>query len=275
MQLDCAGIMLDLSQPRLMGIVNVTPDSFFDGGLHNTTERAVHHAHELIEAGADIVDIGGESTRPGALPVSVQDELNRVIPVIEALRGCGAVVSVDTRKPEVMRAAIVAGAQMVNDVEAIQAEGALEIVAQSGVAVCLMHMAGQPHTMQLNTHDEDMVTTVENFLRQRTAALERAGVAHNRIVIDPGFGFGKNLTQNLQLLKHLPRIVRINFPVLVGMSRKSMLGLMTGRDVADRLAAGLAAHLYAVNLGAKIIRVHDVVACKDALTVWRIIEETV
>lgn len=275
MQLSCAGVMLDLTQPRIMGIVNVTPDSFSDGGLYHTVTAAVRHAHALIAAGADIVDIGGESTRPGAVPVDVAVELARVVPVIEAMRGCGAVVSVDTRKPEVMRAAIAAGAQMVNDVEALQSAGGLGVVAQSNVAVCLMHMAGQPQTMQDNTDDEHIVATVAGFLQMRIQALLSAGVARNRIVVDPGFGFGKNLTQNLQLLKHLHHIMALNYPVLVGMSRKAMLGLMTGRAVDSRLAAGLAAHLYAVTQGAHIVRVHDVAACKDALTVWKIIEDTV
>lgn len=273
MQLCCAEIQLDLSSPRIMGIVNVTPDSFSDGGHHHSVDAAVSHAHELIAAGADIVDIGGESTRPGAVLVSIDEELARVIPVISALRGCGAIVSVDTRKPEVMRAAIAAGAHMVNDVEALQAEGALEAVVQSNVAICLMHMPGNPQTMQALTQYEDVVATVADFLQSRVSLLLAAGVASERIVIDPGFGFGKNLAQNLQLLKHLDRIVALNYPVLVGMSRKSMLGLMTGKTVEHRLAAGLAAHLYAVNQGAHIIRVHDVVACKDALTVWKMIGE--
>ncbi|BBP01828.1 dihydropteroate synthase [Sulfuriferula nivalis] len=271
MRLQCADIQLDLSYPRIMGIVNVTPDSFSDGGRHATVDAAVAQAHELIDAGADIVDIGGESTRPGAESVSVDEELARVIPVIAALRGCGVVVSVDTRKPEVMCAAIAAGAHMVNDVEALQADGALEVVAQSNVALCLMHMPGNPKTMQALTDYDDVVVTVTDFLKSRIALLLATGIASDRVVIDPGFGFGKNLTQNLQLLKHLDRIVTLNYPVLVGMSRKSMLGLITGRSIEERLAAGLAAHLYAVKQGANIIRVHDVAACRDALTVWKMI----
>ncbi len=273
MQISCAELILDISQPRVMGIVNVTPDSFSDGGRHDTVDAAVRHAHELIAAGADIVDVGGESTRPGAAAVGVDEELSRVVPVIAALRGCGAVVSVDTRKPEVMRAAIRAGAHMVNDVEALQAPGALAVIAQSTVAVCLMHMPGNPQTMQAMTQYDDVVTTVVEFLQGRAAALQGAGIAQNRIILDPGFGFGKNLTQNLQLLKHLNRVIALHYPVLVGMSRKSMLGLMTGRDVDNRLAAGLAAHLYAVHQGAHLLRVHDVAACRDALTVWRMIED--
>lgn len=271
MQLHCAGRQLDLNYPRIMGIVNVTPDSFSDGGRHATLDKAIAHAHALIEAGADIVDIGGESTRPGADPVSVNEELARVIPVIAALRGCGAVVSIDTRKAEVMRAAIAAGAHMVNDVEALQAEGAVEVVAQSDVAICLMHMPGNPKTMQALTHYDDVVTTVTDFLQSRILLLLQSGVAKDRLVLDPGFGFGKDLSQNLQLLKHLGRVVALNYPVLVGMSRKSMLGLITGRAIEDRLAAGLAAHLYAVTQGANIIRVHDVAACRDALKVWKMI----
>ena len=273
MLLHCAELTLDMSQPRIMGIVNVTPDSFSDGGQYDTVDTAVHHAHQLIAAGADIVDVGGESTRPGAAPVGLDEELSRVIPVIAALRGCGAIVSVDTRKPEVMRAAIAAGAHMVNDVAALQVPGALEAIVQSDVAVCLMHMAGNPQTMQAMTNYDDVVMTVVGFLQGRAAALIDAGIAQNRIVLDPGFGFGKSLTHNLQLLKHLDCLIALNYPVLVGMSRKSMLGLMTGRDVDNRLAAGLAAHLCAIHKGAHIVRVHDVLASRDALTVWQMIEE--
>jgi dihydropteroate synthase len=274
MQLHCADIQLDLSVPRIMGVVNVTPDSFSDGGNYCAVDDAIRHAHELIESGADIVDIGGESTRPGAMPVGIEEEMSRVIPVITALRGCGAVVSVDTRKPQVMRAAIAAGVHMINDVEALQAAGAIDVVAQSDVAVCLMHMPGNPQTMQLMTHYDDVVTSVVEFLQSRVSLLRDAGMADERMVLDPGFGFGKNLAQNLQLLRQLERMVALKLPVLVGMSRKSMLGVMTGRDVEHRLAAGLAAHLYAVSQGAKIIRVHDVGAYKDALTVWKMIGES-
>lgn len=274
MYLSCGNIQLELSRPRIMGIVNVTPDSFSDGGQFDKRAAALEHAHKLIAAGADIIDIGGESTRPMAAPVSVEEELQRVVPLVSALRGCGAVISVDTRKTEVMRAAIEAGAHMINDVQALQAEGALTAVAESDVAICIMHMLGEPQTMQAHASYGDVVADVSAFLQQRIAAVLGAGIARERIAIDPGFGFGKRLQHNLQLLKHLDALVELNYPLLVGMSRKSMLGALTGRDVNDREAAGLAAHLYAVSRGANIIRVHDVVACRDALTVWQAIEDT-
>ena len=274
MYLSCGNIQLELSRPRIMGIVNVTPDSFSDGGQFDKRAAALAHAHKLIAAGADIIDIGGESTRPMAEPVSVEEELQRVVPLVSALRGCGAVISVDTRKTEVMRAAIEAGAHMINDVQALQAEGALTAVAESDVAICIMHMLGEPQTMQAQASYGDVVADVSAFLQQRIATVLGAGIARERIAIDPGFGFGKRLQHNLQLLKHLDVLVELNYPLLVGMSRKSMLGALTGRDVNDREAAGLAAHLYAVSRGANIIRVHDVAACRDALTVWQAIEDT-
>ena len=274
MHLSCGNIQLELSRPRIMGIVNVTPDSFSDGGKFDKHGAAIAHAHKLIADGADIIDIGGESTRPMAAPVSVEDELARVVPLVSALRGCGAIISVDTRKTEVMRAAIEAGAHMINDVQALRAEGALAVVAEANVGICVMHMQGEPQTMQIEASYSDVVADVSAFLQQRIAALRGAGIARERIAIDPGFGFGKRLPHNLQLLKHLDALVGLNYPLLVGMSRKSMLGALTGRDVNDREAAGLAAHLYAVSRGANIIRVHDVVACRDALTVWQAIEDT-
>lgn len=274
MQLSCGSVQLDLTRPRIMGIVNVTPDSFSDGGKLATLNAAVAHALELIEQGADIIDIGGESTRPGAAEVSVEEEISRVIPLVLALRGCDAVISVDTRKPQVMQAAIDAGAQMINDVQAFQAEGALNIVAQADVAVCVMHMQGKPENMQAHAQYEDVVKTVFNFLQQRIEALLASGIARDRIIIDPGFGFGKLLQHNLQLLKHLSTFSELTYPILVGLSRKSMLGALTGRDVAQRVAAGLAANLYALNQGANVFRVHDVAACRDAITVWQAIEST-
>ena len=274
MQVTCGDMRLDVSRPRIMGIVNVTPDSFSDGGEHDTRAAAADHARKLIAEGADIIDIGGESTRPMAAPVSAAEELERVIPLVEILRGCGAIISVDTRKPEVMQAAIQAGAHMINDVQALQAEGALSIVASADVAVCVMHMQGEPQSMQQQANYNDVTETVYAFLQQRIDALLAAGVARERIIIDPGFGFGKLLQHNLQLLKHLAVLTGLNYPILVGMSRKSMLGALTGRAVGEREAAGLAAHLYAVNQGANIIRVHDVAACRDALTVWQAIKGT-
>ncbi|MHB1678335.1 MAG: dihydropteroate synthase [Sulfuriferula sp.] len=257
-----------------MGIVNVTPDSFSDGGQHDTVAAAVTHALQLISEGADIIDIGGESTRPGASSVKVADELARVIPVISALKGCNAVISVDTRNPEVMQAAIDAGADMINDVYALQAPGAVDIVVRSEVGVCLMHMQGEPKTMQQSIYFDDVVHEVHLFLQQRVAILADAGVGYERMVVDPGFGFGKTLQHNLQLLKHLDKLATLKLPILVGISRKAMLGKLTGRAVNEREAGGLAAHLYALERGANIFRVHNVAGCRDALTVWQAIEET-
>jgi dihydropteroate synthase len=267
MQLHCGKFILDLSRPLVMGIVNVTPDSFSDGGRHGTT--AIIHAQQLIAEGADIVDIGGESTRPGAEPVGVQQELDRVMPVIEALRGVP--VSIDTFKPEVMAAAIAAGASMVNDINALQDAAAMQIVAAAQVAVCLMHKQGNPQTMQLQPDYHDVVAEVSTFLRERVAAAEAAGIARQRIVIDPGFGFGKTLGHNLALLRGLNELTEAGVPVLAGLSRKSMLGALTGQDVSQRMAASVAAALISVQRGAAIVRVHDVRATVDALKVWNAI----
>lgn len=267
MQLHCGKFILDLSRPLVMGIVNVTPDSFSDGGRHGTT--AIIHAQQLIAEGADIVDIGGESTRPGAEPVGVQQELDRVMPVIEALRGVP--VSIDTFKPEVMAAAIAAGASMVNDINALQDAAAMQIVAAAQVAVCLMHKQGNPQTMQLQPEYDDVVAEVSTFLRERVAVAEAAGIARQRIVIDPGFGFGKTLGHNLALLRGLNELTEAGVPVLAGLSRKSMLGALTGQDVSQRMAASVAAALISVQRGAAIVRVHDVRATVDALKVWNAI----
>jgi dihydropteroate synthase len=272
MILQCRDIQLDLTQARIMGIVNVTPDSFSDGGQHSSTANAVHHALSLIEQGAAVVDIGGESTRPGAADVPVQQELDRVMPVIQALRGCGAVISVDTRKPEVMRAAIAEGAQMINDINALQADGALAVLIHSDVAVCLMHKQGQPATMQQAPAYVDVVKEVKDFLAARLAAASEFGVARNRIVLDPGFGFGKSLQHNLKLLHHLDRFTELGVPILVGLSRKSMLGKLTGRAVDERDYAGGAALVMAVLKGARMIRVHNVAACADALKIIQAVE---
>ena len=264
---------LSLARPLILGIVNVTPDSFSDGGRLADKQAAVDHALKLREAGADILDVGGESTRPGAAPVSADAEIDRVLPVIEALVQTGCVVSADTMKPEVMRAALAAGAAMVNDVMALRAPGALEAVAASDAAVCLMHMQGEPRTMQQAPAYADVVGEVADFLAQRAAACEAAGMARERLVIDPGFGFGKSLEHNLALLKHLDRLVATGLPVLAGMSRKAMLGALTGRAVGEREFAGVAAHLIAVARGARLLRVHDVAAMRDALAIWNAVEE--
>lgn len=260
--------MLDLALPRVMGILNVTPDSFFDGGRHADPDRAVERGRMLAAEGADIVDVGGESTRPGARAVDASVEIARVVPVVEALAAEGIPVSVDTSKPEVMRAALAAGASMVNDVRALLEPGAMEVVASSGAAVCLMHMRGTPETMQVETAYADVVAEVRDFLARRAAACERAGIARNRIVVDPGFGFGKGVAENLALLRRLRDLVAAGYPVLAGLSRKSTIGAITGRSPGDRLAGSLAAALTAVERGAAIVRVHDVRETVDALRVY-------
>lgn len=256
-------------RPLVMGIVNVTPDSFSDGGLFNSLEHALQHAAQLVEHGADWLDVGGESTRPGSMPVDVEEEIRRVIPVVEALVGMNQPVSVDTSKPEVMQAAISAGATMINDVNALRAPGALEVVAAGGVAACLMHMQGEPRSMQSNPQYRDVVIEVRDFLSQRLNAALEVGIPHERLIIDPGFGFGKTQTQNIQMLRHLDRFCDLGVPVMVGLSRKSMLGKITGtEEVNDRLHASVAAALLAVSKGAGIVRVHDVKATRDALAVY-------
>ena len=269
MKLHCGPFRLELTRPLVMGIVNVTPDSFSDGGRHLRPDAALAHAERLLDEGADLLDIGGESTRPGAANVSVEQELDRVLPVLEGLRGAPVPLSIDTRKPEVMRAALAAGASMVNDVRALQEPGALEAVAASDAAVCLMHMQGEPGTMQQQPDYDDVVGEVKDFLRARIAAVEAAGVSRERIIIDPGFGFGKTLAHNLALLRELPLLDDFGVPVLAGLSRKSMLGAITGQDAEGRLPASLAAMLIAVQRGAAIVRVHDVQATVDALKVWQ------
>jgi len=250
-----------------MGIVNVTPDSFSDGGKHLQRDAALAHAQQLITEGADILDIGGESTRPGARPVSIQEEMDRVLPVIEELRDAAVPISIDTFKPEVMLAAVAAGAQMINDINALQDAAAMNAVAASHVAVCLMHKQGNPQTMQEQPVYQNAVAEVRAFLGERIAAAEAAGIQRDRIVIDPGFGFGKTLAHNLALLQGLNELTALGVPVLAGLSRKSMLGALTGQDVAQRLPASVAAALIAVQRGANIVRVHDVRATVDALKI--------
>ena len=255
-----------------MGILNVTPDSFSDGGRFVDRERALAHARQMVADGADIIDIGGESTRPGASPVAAGVELERVVPLVEALAREGIRVSVDTQKPAVMRAAVAAGAGMINDVRALQEPGAIDAAAAGGAAVCLMHMQREPRTMQREPHYADVVTEVRDFLLGRARACETAGIARGRIVIDPGFGFGKTVAHNLALLRGLRVLAETGYPVMAGLSRKSMLGEFAGRDVNDRAAASVAAALAAVAHGAAIVRVHDVRAMVDALNVWHAIE---
>jgi dihydropteroate synthase len=269
-QLDCAGRIVKLDRPRVMGIVNVTPDSFSDGGAHATTDAAIAHGLRLAEEGADILDVGGESTRPGAEDVPEEEELRRVVPVIERLaKQVGIPVSVDTSKPGVMRAAVAAGAGMVNDVYALRREGALDAAAALGVPVVLAHMLGEPRSMQDAPRYDDVVAEVHRFLAERIFAAEMAGIAKRNVVVDPGFGFGKTRDHNLLLLAQLERFTELGVPVLAGLSRKRTIGELTGRqDPRERIHGSVAAHVIAAQRGARLLRVHDVAATVDALAVW-------
>ena len=273
MHLQCGRFKLSLERPLVMGVVNITPDSFSDGGMFADTERAIAHAQRLIGEGADILDLGGESTRPGAAPVSLEVERQRVLPVLEAVASGGVPVAVDTRKPELMREAIAAGAAMINDVTALSGPGALAAVARAPVAVCLMHMQGDPATMQANPDYRDVVREVRDFLVQRVAVAEAAGIARNRIVVDPGFGFGKTVEHNLALLRSLREFTSLGGALLAGLSRKAMLGRLTGREPLERVHASVAAALLAIQNGAHIVRVHDVAATRDALAVWNAVQQ--
>lgn len=264
----CAHFDINLTTPRVMGIVNVTPDSFSDGGKFTHLPVALAHAFALVEQGADILDIGGESTRPNATPVSLQEELDRVIPVIEALASQTKVpISIDTYKPAVMAAAIQAGASIVNDVRALQEPGALDVVAKTDVGVCLMHMQGTPQTMQIDPQYDNVVEDVKAFLAKRAETCRQAGIAQQRIVLDPGFGFGKTRAHNITLIQQLTSLQSLGYPLLVGLSRKSVLGQVTGNDVDARLHASVAAAVISAMKGAKILRVHDVKATVEALKV--------
>ena len=269
-QLDCAGRILTLDRPRIVGIVNVTPDSFSDGGEHATFDTAVAHGLRLAEEGADALDVGGESTRPGAMDVSPDEELRRVIPVIERLaQETSLPISIDTSKPEVMRAAVAAGAGMINDVFALRRDGALAAAGALGVPVVLMHMLGEPRSMQDAPQYDDVVAEVHRFLAERIFAAEMAGIPKKQIVVDPGFGFGKTSAHNLLLLAQLERFTELGVPVLAGLSRKKTIGELTGRtDPHERVHGSLAAALIAAQRGAKLLRVHDVAATVDALKVW-------
>jgi dihydropteroate synthase len=268
MMIDCAGRVLDLSTPRVMGILNITPDSFSDGGDFFVSAAAVQRAETMVEQGAAIIDVGGESTRPGAGPVDIAEEIRRIVPVIDVLaRRLPVPLSVDTSKPEVMQAAADAGAGLINDVRALRAPGAEAMAAALGLPVCLMHMQGEPRTMQGDPRYDDVVAEVAGFLRARIAACEQAGIARGRLLLDPGFGFGKTLAHNLALLSGLAALTDWGLPVLVGLSRKAMLGRLTGRDVGARTAAGVAAAVLAVERGARLIRTHDVIETVDGLKV--------
>lgn len=264
--LRCKNRILDLSRPRVMGVLNVTPDSFSDGGRYLDLAKAVDRAAEMIAEGAAIIDVGGESTRPGAASVSASEELERVLPVIEAVVArFDVVVSVDTSRPEVMRAATMVGASLINDVRGLRQPGALAAAAESGAGVCIMHMQGEPGHMQLNPEYADVLAEVGAFLRERCARCNEAGISADRILIDPGFGFGKSLVHNLELLRGLPALAQIGPPLLVGLSRKSMLGAIIGAEVSERLAASVAAATLAAWFGASVVRAHDVAATVQAL----------
>lgn len=277
--LDCAGHRLDLTRPLIMGVINTTPDSFSDGGtLYRNAqldmEQAMARARDMVAAGAAILDIGGESTRPGALPVSLQEETDRVLPLVERIAAeIPVVISVDTSTPELMREVAQAGAGMLNDVRSLTRPGALEAAASTGLPVCLMHMQGEPGSMQVAPHYLDVVTEVRDFLQGRVAACERLGIVRERLLLDPGFGFGKTVAHNLQLLQGLNQLAAMGFPLVVGLSRKSMIGKLLGREVEQRLPAGLALAVMAVERGAAIIRTHDVAATADAVAMWVALQE--
>lgn len=266
---------LDLSQPRVMGVLNRTPDSFSDGGAYTDFDLALHHAERMAREGAAIIDIGGESTRPGAHAVSIEQELERVIPLIERLkREIDIPISIDTSKPEVMRAAVTAGASMINDVSALRQPGALEAARDCGVPVCLMHMQGEPRTMQQHPHYENVVGEVKQFLMEHVRACEAAGIPRERLLIDPGFGFGKTLKHNLELLRNLRELTELGLPLVVGLSRKSSIGtLMGGAPVGERLHGSMVAAVIAVMHGASIIRAHDVKPTVEALRIVAAVRE--
>ena len=263
---------IDLSQPQVMGILNVTPDSFSDGGKHTNVSQALDHALRMIDEGATFIDIGGESTRPGAPDVSLQEELDRTIPVIEAVaKNTPCVISIDTSKADVMREAVKAGAGLINDVRALQEPGALQVAAEAQVPVCLMHMQGQPRTMQQSPEYDDVVNDVGQFLLARTKVCEEAGIAKDEILFDPGYGFGKSLEHNYTLVKHLPSLMKLGYPVLVGMSRKSMIGNLLNRKVDERLAGSISLATIVAQMGAHIIRVHDVKETADAVNIVKML----
>ena len=273
-RLPCGSRTLDLSRPQVMGILNVTPDSFSDGGRYNRIDAALRHAEQMLEAGAAIIDVGGESTRPGAPPVSAEEELQRVAPVVEQLVcRLDALVSVDTSSPALMREAALLGAGMINDVRSLSRDGALQAAAEGNLAVCLMHMQGEPQTMQDSPQYDDVTTAVRTFLADRVAACEAAGIARERLLIDPGFGFAKTLAHNLSLFRHMQALHGLHLPLLVGVSRKSMIGKVLGREVDQRLAGSLALAALAVQQGAHILRVHDVAETVDVLRMLEAVAE--
>ena len=273
--LQCGRFSLSLKRPLVMGIINVTPDSFSDGDAYFSMQAALDHARRLVDEGADILDVGGESTRPGAQPVQADEELRRVLPVVQALGDCGVPLSVDTCKPEVMREVLRAGADMINDIRGFGSAAAVSAVASSRCAVCVMHMQGEPRTMQVQPVYQDVVAEVRRALLEGARRLQDAGVASERIVLDPGFGFGKSVDHNYTLLRELPSVVGTLYASLVGVSRKSMIGAVTGRPAAQRLGGSVAAALAAAMRGVHILRVHDVADTVSALKVWARVEQGV
>jgi dihydropteroate synthase len=273
--LQCGRFQLPLTRPLVMGILNLTPDSFSDGGRYTGLDAALSHAEQMIAQGVDIIDIGGESTRPGAAPLSMKEELDRIMPVIYALRDSGKPLSVDTYKAAIMREALAAGADMINDISGFRTADAMSAVKDSDCALCIMHMQHEPQTMQLQPHYDNVLEEVSAFLMERVNALQQEGIAVGRLCVDPGFGFGKTIEHNLQLLKNLDAIEeRLQLPVLAGLSRKSTIGVLTGKPVEGRMAGSVAAALVAVNNGARLLRVHDVAETVDALKVWNAVQKT-
>jgi len=270
--LACGAYRIDLTRPRVVGIVNITSDSFSDGGRYLLAEAAIAHAFRLIEEGADIIDIGAESSRPGAAPLAAEDELSRLLPVLKAVRDAGVPISVDTYKPEVMQSVLDHGASMINDIWGLRQPGALDIAARNDCAVCVMHMQGEPKTMQEGPHYKDVVVEVRDFLAERVRTLEDAGIGHDRIVADPGFGFGKTTDQNFSLLRHFDVLRSLDVALLAGISRKSMLGAVTGKSVNERAGSSVAAAIAAAARGAHLLRVHDVGLTIDALKTWEMVE---
>jgi len=273
--LDCNGRALDIGRVAIMGVLNITPDSFSDGGFFMDVDKAVAHARRMVDEGADIIDIGGESTRPGAQPVTATEEIDRVVPVIDAIaREVRVPISIDTSKPQVMQAAVQAGAGLVNDVRALREPDALETAARLGTPVCLMHMKGEPRTMQSNPAYADVVQEVTGFLEARVSAAVQAGIPRNRILVDPGFGFGKSVDHNLELLRRLRELHRLGAPIVAGLSRKSMIGTLLGLPVGERVHASVALAVIAVQNGARLVRVHDVQATRDAVRMWEAVYQS-
>ncbi|MDQ9170257.1 dihydropteroate synthase [Oxalobacteraceae bacterium R-40] len=273
--LQCGRFQLSLSKPLVMGILNLTPDSFSDGGRYTHLETALSRAEQMIAEGVDIIDIGGESSRPGAVPLTLEEELERVMPVVYALQECGKPLSIDTYKPQIMQEVLSAGADMINDINGFRSAGAMSVVKKSDCALCIMHMQHEPQTMQLQPQYDNVLEDVIAFLKERVNTMMQEGIAANRLCVDPGFGFGKTVEHNLVLLKNIDTIEEhLQLPVLAGLSRKSTIGVLTGRPVEERMAGSVAAALAAVHNGARLVRVHDVAETVDALKVWNAAQKT-